>query len=85
MGANSFFYEKTPIYMGGNNENDRVASPESIPIQLKLSSNLLLSDSSKVARYADMTILCGIKEICMDQTHKLAYLGRIVAVWSLIS
>ena len=25
----------TPIYMGGNNENDRVASPESVPIHLK--------------------------------------------------
>ena len=24
----------TTIYMGGNNENDRVASPESIPIHL---------------------------------------------------
>ena len=31
MGANSLFYEMTPIYMGGNNENDRVASPESVP------------------------------------------------------
>ena len=24
-------------YMGGNNENDRVASPESVPINLKVS------------------------------------------------
>ena len=33
-GANSFLYEMTPIYMGDINENDRVASPESIPIHL---------------------------------------------------
>ena len=29
------FYEMTQTYMGGNNENDRVASPEYVPIQLK--------------------------------------------------
>ena len=34
MGANSFLYEMTPVYMGGNNENDRVASPESLLIHL---------------------------------------------------
>ena len=31
-GANSVLYEMTPISMGGNNVNDRVASPESVPI-----------------------------------------------------
>ena len=36
MGANSFPYEVIPIYMGGNNENDRVDSPESVPIHLKI-------------------------------------------------
>ena len=35
MGANSFLYEMTSIYMGCNNENDRVASPENVPIHLK--------------------------------------------------
>ena len=35
MGANSVHYGITPIYMGGNNKNDRVASPESISIHLK--------------------------------------------------
>ena len=35
MGANFFLYEMTPIYMGGNNETDRVASPASVPVQLK--------------------------------------------------
>ena len=30
MGANSFFYEMTPIHMGGKNENDRVAFPGSV-------------------------------------------------------
>ena len=34
MGAYSFFYEMTLI-MGGNNDTDRIASPESVPIQLK--------------------------------------------------
>ena len=33
-GANSFLYEMTPIYMGGNNENDEVASPESVTVTL---------------------------------------------------
>ena len=35
VGENSYLYGKNPIYMGGNNENDRVTSPESVPIQLK--------------------------------------------------
>ena len=35
VGANSFLYEMTPIYMGGNYKNDKVASPESVPIYLK--------------------------------------------------
>ena len=35
MGANSFLFEKTQIYIGGNNENDRVTSLESVPIHLK--------------------------------------------------
>ena len=34
--ANSFLHEMTPIHMGGNNENDRVASPESVTIHLKV-------------------------------------------------
>ena len=34
MGANSFLYEMTPSYMGGNSDNDRVASPECVPIHL---------------------------------------------------
>ena len=36
MGANSFLHEMTPIYMGGHNENGRVASLESVPIHLKV-------------------------------------------------
>ena len=36
MGANAFLYEMIPIYMGGNNENDRVAFLESVPIHLKM-------------------------------------------------
>ena len=35
MGANSFLYEMTSIYMGGNNGNEKIASSESIPIHLK--------------------------------------------------
>ena len=34
IGTNSFFYEMAPFYMAGNNENDRVASPESVSIHL---------------------------------------------------
>ena len=34
MGANSLLYEKTQIYMGGNIETDRVASPGSISVYL---------------------------------------------------
>ena len=33
-GANFVLYEMITIYMGGNNENDRVAFPESVPIHL---------------------------------------------------
>ena len=36
MGANSCLYEMTPIYMAGNYENDRVASPESVTVYLKV-------------------------------------------------
>ena len=36
IGANSFFYEMTLIYMGGHNENNRVASPESESIHLPI-------------------------------------------------
>ena len=32
MGAKSFLYEMTPTYKGGNNENGRVASLESVLI-----------------------------------------------------
>ena len=35
MGANSFPYERTPVYMGGNNQHERVASPVSVPIHLQ--------------------------------------------------
>ena len=34
LGANSFLHEMNPIYMGGTNENDRVVSPEYVPIHL---------------------------------------------------
>ena len=36
MGANSYIDDMTPIYMGGNNENNRVVRPETVPIHLKL-------------------------------------------------
>ena len=36
MAANSFLFEMVPIYMGGNNENDRVTSPESVSIYLNV-------------------------------------------------
>ena len=34
--ANSFLYEMTSVGMGGSNENDRIAFPDSVPIQLKI-------------------------------------------------
>ena len=42
MGANSFLYEMTPFYRGGDNENDRVASPENAACGV--------SDSSQTTR-----------------------------------
>ena len=36
----------TSIYMGDNNENDTVASPESVPIHLKGLALCILSDDS---------------------------------------
>ena len=42
MGANCFLYEMTPVYMGCNKENGRVASPESVPIYLNLYAQYLL-------------------------------------------
>ena len=35
MGANFILYEMTPIYIGDNNVNERVASPVSVPIHIK--------------------------------------------------
>ena len=35
MGANSFPYERTPVYMGGNNQHERVASPVSVASHLQ--------------------------------------------------
>ena len=35
MEANSSLYQIIPVYMGGNNENDVVASPEVVLIRLK--------------------------------------------------
>ena len=53
MGADSFLYEMTPIYMGGNNENDRVAFPESIPIHLNNITVLLLENPETAGFHAD--------------------------------
>ena len=39
MEANSFLLELTLTEMGGKNINDRVASPESVPIHLKVNDN----------------------------------------------
>ena len=45
MGANSFLYEMTPIYMGGNNENDRDFFPKSVSIYLML-NRYIFKDST---------------------------------------
>ena len=42
MGANSFVYVTTPMYMVENNENNRVGTPASVPIHLNYFSHLQL-------------------------------------------
>ena len=44
VGANSCPYKMTPFYMGGNNDNDRVASPESVSIHLNESCCIFSTD-----------------------------------------
>ena len=54
----------TPIDMGGNNENDRVASPESVPIHL----NFLFSLFTEAAFVHDTNVTqirISDKTICM--------------------
>ena len=41
-GSNSFLYEMILIYMGGNNEIDRVASHENVAIHLKKYENTFI-------------------------------------------
>ena len=47
MEAKSFFYEMTPIYMGGSNGNDKVVSPESVPMHLKVLTTALFAPAFK--------------------------------------
>ena len=55
MGANSFLIEMTLIYMGGK----RVASPERVPIYLKLSTFCTLTDDMDKQYYKlEMDGLC---------------------------
>ena len=42
MGANSFLQELTPNAEGGKNENDWVASPELVPIHLKVVRDIIV-------------------------------------------
>ena len=44
VGANSCPYKMTPFYMGGNYDNDRVASPESVSIHLNESCCIFSTD-----------------------------------------
>ena len=44
VGANSCPYKMTPIYMGGNYDNDRVASHESVSIHLNESCCIFSTD-----------------------------------------
>ena len=57
-----FSFEITPIYKGGNNENAKVASPESVPIHLKellTAKNLvvLVPDRQSSGRYDPQSYL----------------------------
>ena len=58
LGANSFLYELTPFGNGGKNQNDRVASPESVTLYLKVNLDCLfiswgwsVSHTQKTALY----------------------------------
>ena len=44
VGANSCPYKMTPFYMGGNYDNDRVGSPESVSIHLNESCCIFSTD-----------------------------------------
>ena len=44
VGANSFLYEMTPIYIGGSNENDRVTFPEYIFTHFNIFGHILLQE-----------------------------------------
>ena len=56
MWANPFLYKMTLIYMGDNNENDRVASPESVSIHLKSTANDVWNVTSFYEQSAGGTI-----------------------------
>ena len=45
-GANSFLSELTPVDKGGKTKNGRVASPESVPIHLKMCGYTIMESSS---------------------------------------
>ena len=59
MGADSFLYEMTPIYIGGNNERHKVASPVSVPIDLKVLVVWYVT-SSRATELTIMTSLCEV-------------------------
>ena len=70
MGANSFLYEMTPIYLGANNENDRVASPESV----HYSPSEYIKHVCFGERRKEMSILLSDKIlICLEVTRDYYY------------
>ena len=64
IGANSFLYEMTQLYIGGTNENDRVASPESVLIHLKVYFNcdcaILQSSQDMIISFSYQITFCSI-------------------------
>ena len=67
MGANSFLFEMSPIYMGGYNENDSVGSPESVHIQL----NIKIYEFCGLSYHSLMTLEWETRRLTRDQVHQI--------------
>ena len=55
MGACYFLYEMTSIYIGGNNENDKVAFPESVLFHFNI--GLLVYKTDLAVHFTDFSFL----------------------------
>ena len=60
------------MYMGGYNENDIVASPESVPIHL----NLEIYEFCGLSYHSLMTLEWETRRLTQDQVHQIGPLYR---------